>query len=243
MPGRICTLLITFIIVVAAALPAGAQLLPQVTPKPAKAPATKAAQIVVETSPNAEVYLDDQYTGRASPEGRLVIGNPNPGEHNLRVSSAGKRDFQRKITVVAGKEVKIVATLADLPGSILVKTTPGAEVSLDNSSRGVADASGQLTVSEVSTGVHALRVAARGTKDFSQTVNVSSGQETRVEATLADLPGSILVRTTPGAAVSLDNSSPRGRRHQWTTHGLGGSTRRSRAADRGTRQEGFQPDS
>ena len=162
---------------------------------------------MVETCPNAEVYLDDQYTGRASPEGRLVIGNPKPGEHILRVAFAGKRDFQRKITVVAGKEVKIAATLADLPGSILVRTTPGAAVSLDNSSRGVADASGQLTLSEVATGVHALRIAAPGKKDFSQTVNASSGQETRVEAALTDLPGSILVRTTPRAAVSLDNSN------------------------------------
>jgi len=204
---RICIVLFTFTIVAATALAAGAQLLPQVTPKPAKPPATKPAQIVVETSPNAEVYLDDQYAGRASPEGRLVIGNPKRGEHNLLVSLAGKRDFQRKITVVAGKEVKIAATLTDLPGSIMVKTTAGAEVSLDNSSRGVADASGQLTVSEVAPGVHAVRIAAPGKKDFSQTVNVSSGQETRVEAALADLPGSILVRTTPGAEVSLDNSS------------------------------------
>jgi biopolymer transport protein ExbD len=80
MPRRICILLFTITIVAATALPAGAQLLPQVTPKPAKAPATKPAQIVVETSPNADVYLDDQYAGRASPEGRLVIGNPKSGE-------------------------------------------------------------------------------------------------------------------------------------------------------------------
>jgi len=153
---------------------------------------------VVETSPDAEVYLDDQYTGRASPEGRLVIGDPKPGEHNLRVYFAGKKEFQQKITVVAGKEVKIVATLANLSGSILLKTTPGAEVSLDNSSRGVADASGQLTVSEVATGLHALRIAARGKKDFSQTVDVSSGQESRVEAALLDLgPAAGSVRENP----------------------------------------------
>ena len=153
---------------------------------------------MVETSPDAEVYLDDQYTGRASPEGRLVIGDPKPGEHNQRVYFAGKKEFQQKITVVAGKEVKIVATLANLSGSILLKTTPGAEVSLDNSSRGVADASGQLTVSEVATGLHALRIAARGKKDFSQTVDVSSGQESRVEAALLDLgPAAGSVRENP----------------------------------------------
>jgi formylglycine-generating enzyme required for sulfatase activity/biopolymer transport protein ExbD len=199
MARRIHIGLFTVIMVAATAFPAGAQLLPQVTPKPATPPATKPAQIVVETSPNAEVYLDDQYTGRANPEGRLAIGNPKPGEHNLRVSLAGKRDFQQKITVVAGKEVKIVATLADLPGSILVRTTPGAEVSVDNSSRGVADASGQLAVSDVAAGAHALRIAAPGKKDFSQTLNVSSGQETRFEAALLDLgpPTSGEVRENP----------------------------------------------
>jgi formylglycine-generating enzyme required for sulfatase activity len=104
-------LILTFAIVAAAALAAAAQVPPQVTPKPAKPPAAKPAQTVVQTSPNAEVYLDDEYAGRASPEGRLVIPNPKPGEHDLRVSL---RDFRRKITVVAGKELRIVATLEGL---------------------------------------------------------------------------------------------------------------------------------
>jgi len=95
MASRIHIGLFTVMMAAATALSAGAQLLPQVTPKPAKPPATKPAQIVVGTSPNAEVYLDDQYTVRASPEGRLVIGNPNPGEHNLRVSFAGASAFRR----------------------------------------------------------------------------------------------------------------------------------------------------
>jgi len=127
MACRIHIGLFTVMMVAANASAAMAQLLPQVTPKPAKAPATQPAQIVVETSPNAEVYLDDQYTGRASSEGRLVIGNPKPGEHNLRVTLAGKRDFQRKMTVVAGKEAKIVAALADLPtaGSVRENSKDG----------------------------------------------------------------------------------------------------------------------
>jgi formylglycine-generating enzyme required for sulfatase activity len=207
MPRRICILLFTFTIAAVTALAASAQLLPEVTPKPAKPPAAKPAQIVVQTSPNAEVYFDDEYRGRASPQGRLVIANPKPGEHNLRVSLTGKKDFEQKVTVVGGKELRIVATPADLPGSILVTTTPGAEVSLDNSSRGTVDANGQFRVSDVAAGDHMLRIAARAKKDFSQTVNVARGQETRVEATLADLAGSILVTTTPGGEVTLDNSS------------------------------------
>jgi len=187
MPRRMCILLLTFLVVAATALPAGAQLLPQVTPKPATPPATKPAQIMVETSPNAEVYLDDQYTGRASPEGRLVIGNPKPGEHNLRVSLAGKRDFQRKVTVVAGQVNKMTVVLADLAGTVVVRTSPGAVVFLDDSSRGTTDAAGQLSVPDVVAGSHELRIAVPGKREYRQNVTVPAGKEARVDAPLADL--------------------------------------------------------
>jgi formylglycine-generating enzyme required for sulfatase activity len=230
MPRGTCILLFGLTIVAASALPGVAQLLPEVAPKPVKPPAAKPAQIVVQTSPNAEVYLDDEYRGRASPEGRLVIANPKPGKHNLRLSLPGKKDFQQKITVVAGKELRVAATLTDLPGSILVTTAPGAEVSVDNLSRGAADANGQVVISDVGAGVHALRVTARGKKDFSQTVNVSTGHETRVDAALLDLspptsgearesskdglkyvwipPGSFMMGCSPGDNECFDNEKP-----------------------------------
>ncbi len=194
MPRRVHILLFTFVAVTATSLPAGAQLLPQVTPKPAKAPATKSAQIVLETSPNAEVYLDDQYAGRASPEGRLVIGNPKPGEHNLRVSLAGKRDFQRKVTVVAGQVTKITVVLADLAGTIVVQTSPGATVFLDDSSRGATDAKGQLAIPDVVAGSHELRIAAPGKSEYRQNITVPVGQATRIAAEPVDLP---VVTTNP----------------------------------------------
>jgi formylglycine-generating enzyme required for sulfatase activity len=79
------------------------------------------AQIVVQTSSNAEVYLDDQYRGRTSPEGRLVIDTARPGKHELRVSSPGKRDFQQTIAVSAGEQLQFAATLGELgptPGEV-----------------------------------------------------------------------------------------------------------------------------
>ncbi len=97
---------------------ARAQLRPEVTPPPA---APKPAQIVVETSPDAQVYLDDVLKGKANADGRLVIENPRPGEHELRVSLAGKKDFRQSVTVVAGKEVKIAATLVELPANLSPK--------------------------------------------------------------------------------------------------------------------------
>jgi formylglycine-generating enzyme required for sulfatase activity len=100
---------------------AHAQLRPEATTPPAVPAATKPAQIVIQTSPKAQVYLDDVFKGQASEDGRLVIANPQPGERELRVSLAGKKDFRQSLTIVAGKEVKITATLVAPPATAAPK--------------------------------------------------------------------------------------------------------------------------
>jgi serine/threonine-protein kinase len=150
-------------------------------------PQPNPAQIVVQTSPNAQVYLDDTFKGQVSPQGRLVIENPKPGDHSLRVSLAGKKNYEGHVTVLAGQAASVQATLADLTGSVKLQTSAGAEVLLDNSSRGTADAAGQLVLQEVVPGRHDLRVSARGKKEFRQTVAVLAGQEATIEARLEDI--------------------------------------------------------
>jgi serine/threonine-protein kinase len=76
-------------------------------------PQVSPAQIVVETSANAQVYLDDTFKGQVGRKGRLVIEDPKPGDHALRVSLAGKKDYEHRVTVAAGQVVTITATLAD----------------------------------------------------------------------------------------------------------------------------------
>jgi TonB family protein len=91
-------------------------------------PAPTTAQIDIQTSPDAEVYLDGQHIGRANSEGRMVIDPAQPGDHALRVSLAGKREYEEKVTVVAGQVTSITAVLeeADPP------TGTGAEDSNRN---------------------------------------------------------------------------------------------------------------
>jgi formylglycine-generating enzyme required for sulfatase activity len=106
MSRKICNLLFIFTIVAATTLPANAQPVPQETPEP--------GQVVIQTSPNASVYIDGQYTGLANPEGRLVIANPRPGEHDPQVPLTGMEDFQQKVTMVAATMLRIAATPEDL---------------------------------------------------------------------------------------------------------------------------------
>jgi formylglycine-generating enzyme required for sulfatase activity/serine/threonine protein kinase len=88
---------------------------PSVNNPPTNPPSPQAnpAQIVVQTSTNAQVYLDDTFKGQVGRKGRLVIEDLKPGEHALRVSLAGKKDYEQRVTVAAGQVATITATLAD----------------------------------------------------------------------------------------------------------------------------------
>ena len=197
----------------AAALPARAQLRPETTapapqpaPAPKPAPAAKSTRILIETVPNAHVYVDDVFKGEASPEGRLVVDDAKPGVRKIRVSLDGKRPFQQDLTVVAGKDASLKADLADLAGSIKVRSSPGAAVYIDGAQRGTTDPSGDLEVAEVSAGAHSVRVAASGKKEFTQQVTVTAGQSLAVNAPLADAerpgppPGEVKTNRVDGLA-------------------------------------------
>lgn len=85
------------------------------------------AELEIETSPNAEVFLDGQLAGRASADGRFAVKS-KPGIHALKVSLAGNKDFQQNVTLIAGQVNKVAATLAELgpmPGTIKVNPKGG----------------------------------------------------------------------------------------------------------------------
>jgi formylglycine-generating enzyme required for sulfatase activity len=207
MGSKIRRTLLTLNLALASVLSVHAQLLPQVNSPPAKPAAPKAAQIVIQTSPNAQIYLDDVFKGQASPQGRLVIEKAVPGDHALRISLPRKQSFEQKVTVTAGQAANVTAVLADLGGTVVVQTSPGAAVFLDSASRGTTDAKGRLAIPDVAASAHELRVTALGKKEYRQSITVAAGKEFDVAAPLADLPGTVVVQTSPGAAVFLDDSS------------------------------------
>ena len=143
------------------------------------------AGVLVETAPNAQVFLDGSLQGQADAQGVLTI-QAKLGAHKLKVSLAGKKDFDQSLTVEKGQSIRIVAPLIDLAGSVQVKALAGAAVWLDDSLRGTVDSSGELLLSAVSPGAHSLRITARGKVDDSRSITVTAGTETPVEVTLAD---------------------------------------------------------
>ncbi|MGD1101801.1 MAG: SUMF1/EgtB/PvdO family nonheme iron enzyme [Terriglobia bacterium] len=143
------------------------------------------AGVLVETAPNAQVFLDGNLQGQADAQGVMMM-RAKLGAHTLKVSLAGKRDFEQSVTVAEGRPTRVVAPLADLTGSLRVKALAGAAIWLDDSSRGTIDSSGELLLSEIPPGAHVLRVTARGKVDDSRSVVVAAGAETPVEVALAE---------------------------------------------------------
>jgi len=76
-------------------------------------PAVGPTQIVVQTSPDAQIYLDDSFKGQAGAEGRLVIDGLAPGAHTLRASLPGKKDYEQLVSISNGQVAMFEVKLAD----------------------------------------------------------------------------------------------------------------------------------
>jgi len=82
-------------------------------PPPAPEP-PKTATLQIEAQPgNAEFYVDDQFKGTTSAEGRLVVADLAPGEHRLRLARKGYQEWSRTVTLTAGENRTIEAQLAE----------------------------------------------------------------------------------------------------------------------------------
>jgi formylglycine-generating enzyme required for sulfatase activity len=78
------------------------------------------AELVVATTPGAAVYLDGELQGHASDQGKLTI-EAKPGDHGLKVSLKGKKDFEQSVTLAAPRATKVDARLEDIgpaPGQV-----------------------------------------------------------------------------------------------------------------------------
>lgn len=66
----------------------------------------KGTVILTATPENADVSVDGNFVGNAPVNLKLT-----PGKHSVAVSAKGYREFTREISVFAGSEVRLVATL------------------------------------------------------------------------------------------------------------------------------------
>jgi len=87
-----------------------AQLRPPPPPEP---PKPQTASLEIETRPGgAEFYVDDEFRGTTSGEGRIKVSELVPGEHRLRLSKKEHEEWKRTLTLAAGENRTIEVQLA-----------------------------------------------------------------------------------------------------------------------------------
>ncbi len=71
-------------------------------PAPSRDARGTATLLLGSTPGEAQVYVDDEFVGKTSSEGRLKVSNLSAGEHRIRLSLDGYRDREEKLNLEAG---------------------------------------------------------------------------------------------------------------------------------------------
>jgi len=111
------------------------------------------------TLDNKELKSTDYKTDE---QGRIVISRVLVGTHSLKVSQPGYDDWTGKIEVKPGEPTPETAILKTATITLSVRTRPGAQVYLDNASRGEVPASGLIVIPGLAPGQHRLHVSLDG---------------------------------------------------------------------------------
>ncbi len=170
-------------------------------------PIVQTGTIDVSSSPSGAI---------ARLDGGMTITTPgtfryvSPGYHTVEISRAGYYPYSTSVTVGPGGVSSVSASLSPMQttGTLRVTSSPsGAEVSVDGIYRGYTP----LTVGSLGSGRHTLSLYLSGYQDYSRNVEITSGSETYVSASLTPVyqptTGDIIVSSVPdGASIFLDGN-------------------------------------
>jgi tetratricopeptide (TPR) repeat protein len=72
--------------------------------RPIPAPSRKVS-VEVQGAPGLEVYIDNEFRGQVLPSGTLLIGQLEPGQHDLSILSAGIEPINKKLSLETTKTI------------------------------------------------------------------------------------------------------------------------------------------
>jgi serine/threonine protein kinase/outer membrane protein assembly factor BamB len=146
---------------------------------------------VTSTPSDALVYVNGEYKGRTP----LSLELP-PGSYTIKLTKQNYLDYETTLTIQAGETKSISASLVPI-GYLTVDSTPaGAEVYVDNTYIGVTPVESY----KLAVGTYTLLIRKPGYFDYTQTVTISEGKTTIVNAKLILKTATLSVSSTPSNA-------------------------------------------
>jgi PEGA domain len=129
------------------------------------------------------IWLDEKPVERAAvdEQGRLSLERLPVGEHRLRSSKPGYKDWETKLTVKPGETLPLSAKMPLATVDMTVKTKPGARVYLNGEEKGIALPDGSLTVSNLAPGKYRLRALLDGYEPVEKALSLAPNNDRVVE--------------------------------------------------------------
>ena len=180
--------------------------------QPSPPPPRSTGTVTVTSTPNAAlIYTDGKYMGKAPMTITLF-----PGSHSFRMSLPGYNDYTTSVYVTANTNQRLDAALTTAAfGTVALASMPGAMVWMDSNSQGSVPQSGSLTLYNIPSGNHLLKVSMSGYNDWMNTIYIQPNVVNPVTATLTPAGGKPtlvpatggfdIVSTPSGADVYIDN--------------------------------------
>jgi serine/threonine protein kinase len=182
--------------------------------KPANnAPAAVATgNLVIETTPNAQIAVDGQPRGSADQSGKLSVDGLPAGSHTVEISLDKYQPMPgRAVTIAGGQAAHFNQPLTLLPpappatGSLSIQTTAQAQVSIDGQHKGTADGSGQLNLDGLAPGRYSLEISLEHFQTTQVPVTIRAGSTIVIPAKLQ--PEAVAAAAPPKAPAAVDNSA------------------------------------
>ena len=140
----------------------------------------------------ASVTVNGEYRGKTP----LLISGLSPGLYDVTFSRFGYGEQSAKVTVQAGSNSEVRATLPTKTGTLAVNSSPsGARVLLDGTYAGISP----LVLLDVSSENHQVGLEMDGYTAARRDVTIAAGQVSTVEVSLDPIPPSPVPTTTRAA--------------------------------------------
>ncbi len=145
---------------------------------------TNVGTLVVDAAElSAHLFLDrDKRERRASKPGHWLIPGLRPGVHDIRAAAPPFPDFNSKVTIERGKQVRQIIQFAPPTSYLMVRDSPpGAELSVDGHNVTVIDGAGVLHQSMSPTS-HSILLSHPGFDSFQVERKFTAGQTIEIQA-------------------------------------------------------------
>ena len=153
------------------------------------------AKVTITVADNAEIWINGKMKGTGSWSGTL-----NSGAYIFEARKAGCKSTKISKQISSSAAAQNITLPAPTPivGTLIVASTPvGASVSVDNKAVGTTP----LKLGNIFTGTRTLKISKAGYADFIQSITITEGKATTINATLTKLSADP-VKSEPSAIGS-----------------------------------------